>query len=118
MLLHLELAKPKDPPSKERRKECFHGSTQLIEKMIHTCTGLCKLFVNKLCSGSVVFPFDNTGSVVGFTLAEVEEQRRACRGCIREHGPDTLVAEQNKNKHDLIRKRSREKGVGKERERR
>ena len=57
-------------------------------------------------------------SAAGFASAEVEEQRCACRGCIREHGPDTLVAEQNKNKHDLIRKRSREKGVGKERERR
>jgi hypothetical protein len=32
MLVHLELAKPKDPPLKERRKECFHGSKQLIEK--------------------------------------------------------------------------------------
>lgn len=69
-------------------------TTQLTEKMIHTCTGLCKLFVNKLCSGSIFFY--NKGSVVGFTLAEVEEQRRACRGCIREHGPDTLVAEQQK----------------------
>jgi len=82
----------------------FSWINAINRKMIHTCTGLCKLFVNKLCSGSVVFPFDNTGSVVGFTLAEVEEQRRACHGCIREHGPDTLVAEQNKNKHDLIRK--------------
>jgi hypothetical protein len=76
--------------------------------MIHTCTGLCKLFVNKLCSDSVFFIKKyNSGSVVGLLSAEVEEQRRACGGCIREHGPDTLVAEQNKNKHDLIRKQGR-----------
>lgn len=50
-------------------------------------------------------------SAAGVGPAEVEEESRARRGCVRERRADALVALQSK--HGLIRKQGRERSSGK-----